>query len=477
MCETKQTDIFSDKTSSDISAEELHRLTVEVATQIDRKEWQTAEPLCQRILELCYHHYPAIYLMACIHEQQGRVEQALKGFATALAMKLWEEKPFQRFCRLAEKHNKLSHFTSQAEIVLTTQGPFQTQSFHGHTLKTKALGGTESALIYMARELARLEKKVEVYCTCHEPGVYDGVIYRNNIDFGIVNRLSKPPVVVACRNDHYLQNCTRATQRWLWIHDRATGVFNHLGDESPLLNHSRFEHVFCLSQYQKNDWMRAYAMPENKFVCTSNGFDPEIFFPGPQQRPLSLIYTSRPHRGLRTALDCVERLRTKYPNLVLKVCTYTYEKSLAEDDEWKPFLEDLKKPWVVSLGTLTKAELAHELRHSSLLLYPNTSLAETSCIAAIEAMACGCPVITSDNGALPETVPHRVGGLVVRFTDNREELTQALCEAVTTLFQDDPFMDVLRQSAVRHVQACYPWGHVARQWLALFEQEAQGVPL
>ena len=50
--------------------------------------------------------------------------------------------------------------------------------FNGNTVYEKALGGSESALIYMARELARLGNEVTVYCKCDRPGFYDGVEYR-----------------------------------------------------------------------------------------------------------------------------------------------------------------------------------------------------------------------------------------------------------------------------------------------------------
>ena len=36
--------------------------------------------------------------------------------------------------------------------------------FNGHTVNEKALGGSESALIYMARETAKLGHDVTVYC-------------------------------------------------------------------------------------------------------------------------------------------------------------------------------------------------------------------------------------------------------------------------------------------------------------------------
>jgi hypothetical protein len=68
---------------------------------------------------------------------------------------------------------------------------------------------------------------------------------------------------------------------------------------------------------------------------------------------------------------------------------------------------------VHKLPAMPKRELYSFLASCSLLLYPSIFW-ETSCIAAIEAMACGTPVITTSYCALKETVEHQGSGILVK---------------------------------------------------------------
>ncbi len=58
------------------------------------------------------------------------------------------------------------------KVVLYTEG----LPFTGDTLEQQALGGSETAFISVARELARKGHDVHAYCMCPKPGVFDGVV-------------------------------------------------------------------------------------------------------------------------------------------------------------------------------------------------------------------------------------------------------------------------------------------------------------
>ena len=73
------------------------------------------------------------------------------------------------------------------------------------------------------------------------------------------------------------------------------------------------------------------------------------------------------------------------------------------DSQFQALYEQCRAtPGIEHVGTLAQPTLAEALRAVSILAYPCT-FPETGCIAALEAMAAGCAIVSSDLGALAET--------------------------------------------------------------------------
>ncbi|MEM6456641.1 MAG: glycosyltransferase family 1 protein, partial [Acidobacteriota bacterium] len=116
------------------------------------------------------------------------------------------------------------------------------------------------------------------------------------------------------------------------------------------------------------------------------------------------------------------------------------------------------------LGHVDDAELPALYAAASMLAYP--SLEEGFGLPVLEAMACGCPVLTSDRGALREVVGGGDFALRVDPTD-----VDALCDGLHRLLTDDALALALRQRGPDRA-AHFAWSRTARETRALYRRIA-----
>jgi glycosyltransferase involved in cell wall biosynthesis len=137
-------------------------------------------------------------------------------------------------------------------------------------------------------------------------------------------------------------------------------------------------------------------------------------------------------------------------------------------------------PGVDYVGPVPQPELAASLQSAAALAYP-TTFDETSCIAAMEALACGADVLTTDRGALPETLNGfgcmlQSAGLKSHYPTN-DKMANAFIEMVVhrlTHARDNPAEAAARRAAqMAFVRSNYVWDVRAQQWIALVQQMAQ----
>jgi glycosyltransferase involved in cell wall biosynthesis len=79
---------------------------------------------------------------------------------------------------------------------------------------------------------------------------------------------------------------------------------------------------------------------------------------------------------------------------------------------------------------------------SDLLLLPSET--ESFGLAALEAMACGVPVMSSDAGGLPELIEDGRGGILVSENGQAQGIDRAVA-----LLSDSSSLDSFRQASIR----------------------------
>jgi glycosyltransferase involved in cell wall biosynthesis len=131
---------------------------------------------------------------------------------------------------------------------------------------------------------------------------------------------------------------------------------------------------------------------------------------------------------------------------------------------------------VVRAGTKKHSDLAKDLVISSLMLYPSHAVpvagffAETSCIAALEAQAAGCPVIASNRGALSESIKNGQTGVLIDGDPYSAEYKATFVKETVDLLNDGNRLEQMRKSSVNFIRNNYTWDLIAKEWSAKFEE-------
>ena len=354
--------------------------------------------------------------------------------------------------------------------------------FDGNSIKTGSLGGSETALISVSRELAKRGHTVRVFCRCPNPGVYDGVEYYN---LDIANHqvaITPFDVLVASRWSDFVAIPSNIGLRVLWNHD----VLVSEKDLMPRLWQTDL--LMCLSDYHIDD----YCGPEGeevkgKIPClrpfiwkTSNGVDLDVIEANKRPKvPGKLIYTSRPERGLYYLLhDIMPRLLERRPRLRLHYCTYEL-KGMEVHDSLKTLYAEIDRlakglgNSVVNMGSLGKAGLYSQMSSSQLMVY-STHFCEISCLGAMETQAAGTPIISTDDFALKETIGPK-SGIKIPGRPANQDYVEKFVAAVDSLLDENNELNErgkqMSEEGPKFIrEQGYTWDKVAEKWERKFTE-------
>lgn len=399
------------------------------------------------------------YYLGHLYLQMGSYKEAYQSFRDTITRDV-EFTPAYEGARIAASALGLPVAADKADIVFYTGG---TTAFNGRTLEEKGLGGSESALIYVARALAASGMKVRVFCNCDKPGEYDGIHYGDLVDFHMYRQCNSFPIIISSRSLRPFKIALQTQTRILWIHDDIN--VKYLEGETP--NTLPIDHIFAVSRWQRDEWSRYFHIKQDRFFLTRNGVDLTMFKPGTQRERYRLVYVSRPERGLDVLLKLFPIIRNRIPNAELHLYTYYSPGEKSIDEIWR----HTQQPGVYIKGCLTKSSLAMEIASARLMVYPST-FRETSCIVAIEAQASGTPVIASTLAALSETVVDGVSGCLVPGEPGTDEFGRRFAETVIALLNDDMSWQRLSQNARSRSEQLYGWEGITKEWVEEFQRMA-----
>lgn len=354
--------------------------------------------------------------------------------------------------------------------------------FNGNTFDNQSLGGSETAGYYMGRALAKLGHHVLVFCNTPERVACADVDY---IPHGLFRQYAEHVIHDVCivqrQPDLFMTPCS-ARFSALWCHDLASGRI-----ESAIKGCAwNYDKLFVLSDFMHKQYKEVCNIPEDLLFQTRNGLDLELVEEvraniaskaDLKRNPLSLVYTSRPERGLDVLLmHIMPRILKHEPNAKLFIAGYDNNVGHLQEyyGQCRMLAQQLGPNVVTELGPLTKRQLYEVYHAAGLYVYPLPSVLiplfdEVSCITAMETQACGLPMITTKRGAMPETLGEGAAVLLEQPI-HTESYYDAFADAALRLMRNPHEWRKASAAGIAKAKEL-SWDTVAEEWSIMFEQE------
>jgi len=234
---------------------------------------------------------------------------------------------------------------------------------------------------------------------------------------------------------------------------------------------NKLDWIVYNSNWNLDQHIKYFNVPQNKSIVIKNAIEKIIFVEKPTDK-INLIYHTTPWRGLEILLKVFKDLNLE--NVELNVCSSTiiYGKKfdLMLGKNYKELFDECKNTKNVNyFGFLKNEKILEKLKKMHIFAYPSI-WPETSCIAAIESMAAGCEVVTTNLGALNETCSPF--GKIINFEKTPEELItkykEALLESIKSFWSNEIQKKLKLQRET--INNTYSWEARSIEWKNFFNK-------
>lgn len=293
--------------------------------------------------------------------------------------------------------------------------PNRAHAYNADTVLTQALGGSESAQVHLARALSARGHQVVLFAGANDVGVksgvncravpattaefadFDAVFVTNDPMYALLVRAGAGPAPFVIHWEHNIYDPKGDWQRVLTALRGPRDLFAFVSQW-----HVRhFQEARLPLAPQRTLTIRNAVSPafENLFADACEIMSAKAGAP-------RLVFASAPYKGLQPALSFFASplLAGAELHLYTGLSHYAPNNALRQGEGyWQAMLDKAAgKPGVVLKGVMPQPSMAQEMRQAHVLFYPSIA-EETSCIVALEAMAAGMLIVSSDWGALSET--------------------------------------------------------------------------
>jgi glycosyltransferase involved in cell wall biosynthesis len=214
----------------------------------------------------------------------------------------------------------------------------------------------------------------------------------------------------------------------------------------------RIDRIFTSSEESARTIVKDFGVRPQRIRNVLNGIDTDLYCPDPavvrsESELLCIGRSADPNKGIKTLIRALARAPRE---LVLTLVDNDHPGN--EVFQWAREAGVADRLEVT--GRVDVDELVHLYRRASLVVVP--SRYEGFGLPAVEAMACGTPVVACRAGALPEVMQLTGGGVLVDKDD-----PEALANGIQTLHEKPEWRSELGARGRARVEAHLSWRRIA----------------
>lgn len=347
------------------------------------------------------------------------------------------------------------------------------------TPETQPLGGMQSGICYLSRELARRGHAVTLFNGSSREGTVEGIELRNYAKrFGSEGQGHDAYISISCSGKLIRPLIGNRPLILLTGHNSLEPSMLALRDPGE---RDCWDHFVFKSSWQAETLKTAFSLDDRKITIITNAVSP--FFAQLQERtscfflenrPPVLYYSSTPFRGLEVLARAFPKISEACPGITAKIFSSMAPYHAPGSDAEHAELYGLcRRNGMDYVGSLSQPELAKAVQAADILAFPST-YAETSCITIMEAMASSAVIVSRARGAIPETSagfahlmpePERPapGALASGFANH-------VIQVVKAAGREPQQMRAWLQRARRYCLKNYSWPAKAREWEEFLQQ-------
>jgi glycosyltransferase involved in cell wall biosynthesis len=257
---------------------------------------------------------------------------------------------------------------------------------------------------------------------------------------------------------------------------RNGGIHNdmqaYIHEQEYWLTYEAWRVIIC-SEFMRGEVIRSFNVPYDKTDVVFNGVDAHKFefdwtdaerdawkakFAQPDEKVVVYVGRFVREKGIHVLLDAASAVLAKEPKAKFVIVGGGMRDKYERFVQWYGLSDK-----VVFTGFMANRNLYSMYRIADVAVFP--SLYEPFGIVALEAMASGAPVVTSDAGGLSEVVLHDRTGTISYAGD-----PNSLAWAILRVLQDPARAFLLGENARERLGTDFDWARIAAQTADVYQR-------